>query len=195
MKVLQEIIVIIVRETRRLIEKKWDKHFKKLVKKTFRKLESEVMEHNTLMKWVALRVLLPLIVFYVVVELLFFNTYIIGSIFLGALFFVYSNFLPDLDSLITVTTRAPPSSLSEKYALLFFAPVLVYYAVSGEAKPIYSRKPKEFHSVKALIAYTIFLLVLGFLFWPNSPLRMTMLPLFGGLGYLAHLVVDGCVKW
>lgn len=183
-----------MKRTKRLLRKKWDSAFYSFIRASFYKFENEFIEHAALMKWVALRVLLPLAVFYVLVGLLFFEAYLVGSIFLGSLFFIYSNFLPDLDSLIITTRkRKLSSSWSGKYALLLFAPVFVYYAVSGQAKPIYSTKAKEFHSIDSLITYVIFLFLLGFLFWRN-PIQHTILPVFGGLGYFTHLVVDKVIR-
>lgn len=183
-----------MKRTNTILMKKWDDVFYCLIKATFDKFGSEVSEHAAFMKWVAKRILMPLAVFYVLTGILFFEIYVVGSVFLGALFFIYSNFLPDLDSLMTPTKdKKKLSKWPEKYMLLFFAPVLVYYAVSGQAKQIYTAKGKEFHSVKALITYMAFLFVVGQIFWRN-PLQHTILPIFGGLGYLTHLAVDN-IAW
>lgn len=182
-----------MKRTKRLLRKKWDETFYDFIKARFYKFESEFAEHASLMKWVALRILAPLAIFYMLAGLLVFEVYLVGSLFLGSLFFVYSNFLPDLDSLIIVTKNKKLSSRwFYRYSLLLFAPLFIYYAVSGHAKPIYADKPKEFHGVDSLITYIVFLFVLGFLFWRN-PIQHTILPVFGGLGYLTHLVVDKMV--
>lgn len=179
-----------MKRTKRLLRKKWDGVFSSFVRAEFLKVESEFKEHAALMRWVFLRILVPLAVFYVLAGVLLFEVYMVGSLFLGSLFFVYSNFLPDLDSLMIPTKKRKLSSRwFEKYSLLLFAPIFVYYAASGQAKPIYSTTPKEFHRIKALAIYAIFLFALGFLFWRN-PLQHTILPIFGGLGYATHLAVD-----
>ncbi|VVB59574.1 Uncharacterised protein [uncultured archaeon] len=186
-----------MKKTNRLLRRKWDDIFYCLIKATFDKFGNEVSEHAAFMKWVAKRILMPLTVFYVLTGLIFFKIYVVGSLFLGALFFIYSNFLPDLDSLMIATNdKKRVSEWHEKYLLLFFAPVLVYYAVSGQAKPIYTTKGKEFHTTKALVTYVCFLFLFGLVLWRN-PLQHTILPIFGGLGYLTHLAVDniawGCI--
>ena len=108
--------------------------------------------------------------------------------------FIYSNFVPDLDSLLVVSknTREKSNAL-ELFSLLFLGPLFVYYAISKEAKPIYVKKPKEFHNFRYLLLYSLFLLMIGLLFYDN-PLERLALPLFGALGYVTHLSVDGYFK-
>lgn len=183
-----------MQRTRRLLRREWDETFYNIVRASFRKFENEFAEHAALMKWVGLRILVPVAIFYVLAGLVFFKVHLLGSLFLGSLFFIYSNFLPDLDSLISVTKNKELSSRwIEKYALLSLAPVFIYYAVSGQARPIYSGKPKEFHNGDSLTVYVIFLFLVGMLFW-SDPLQRTILPVFGGLGYATHLAVDKIIR-
>jgi hypothetical protein len=81
----------------------------------------------------------------------------------------------------------------EKYALLFFAPVFVYYRVLQKAKDIYTVHEKPFHNMKTFCAYLSFLLLIGFVLYTNF-LENLSLPVFGGFGYYTHLFVDGALR-
>jgi hypothetical protein len=175
-------------QSRLALKRVWDGLLARFIGHAFDKVTGEFDEHRGLLVWVAKRVLLPVCLFYVVVGLLLGRNFL-GPLFAGLLVFVYSNFLPDLDSLIKVSERNP-SPWHEKYLLLLFAPVFVYYAVSGNARVIHCREPKVFHSLKSLAAYSAFMAVAGFFFW-ESPLGWSVLPVFAGLGYATHLAVDG----
>ncbi len=182
-----------MKKTRREFKRIWDLKLANLIKATFEKFEGELSEHSTAMSWAVKHVILPASIFYVAAGLLIGKT-VLDSLFLGFLVFVYSSFVPDLDSLLVVSKdkNKKPDSLA-KFALLFFGPVFVYYAISSEAKPIYVNKAKEFHSTKYLFAYGLFLLVVGLIFYAN-PVERLALPLFGLLGYMTHLSVDGFLK-
>ncbi len=146
-----------------------------------------------MMVWMFRHVLLPACIFYVIAGLLF-QKNVFDSLFLGLLVFVYSNFVPDWDSLLVVAANKPEGYYPfEKLCLLFFGPLFVYYVVSEEAKPIYAKRPKEFHSLRGLLLYTTFLLIVGLVFYRNG-LEQISLPFFGCLGYATHLAVDGCLK-
>lgn len=182
-----------LKKTRAKFKKIWDSKLSRLVNATFEKFEAELKEHGKLMKWIFKRVLIPLSILYIVFGLLI-QKNVLDSLFLGFLVFIYSGFVPDLDSLLVVATKKrKETDILEKLGLLFLGPIFVYYAVSGESKPIHAKKPKEFHSIFYLIIYILFLLVIGIIFYGNILERLS-LPLFGGLGYATHLALDGYFK-
>ncbi len=181
-----------MKKTRKQTKRIWDELLSKYVGHTFEKFSREFFEHSSALRWVAMRILLPFAIFYIVVGLLL-NESVFDSLFIGLLVFVYSNFLPDLDSLIKITFTDKSSPWHLKYSLLFFAPIYVYYAVSGTANPIYSRKPKCFHSLKVALIFSLFVALVGVIFWRN-PLERTVLPIFAFLGFATHLIVDGYIR-
>jgi hypothetical protein len=82
----------------------------------------------------------------------------------------------------------------KKYALLLFAPLLIWVLFSG--LELAWRTTETFHNFKSLTVYGTFLFVLGVLGFVNFPLSITAftkilsLPLYGIIGYLTHLKVD-----
>jgi hypothetical protein len=178
-------------KTKQRLSKYWDRIMLKRIPPygRFKKIEGEINEHFNFIKWMFKRVLVPLMVFYVTIGLIL-NMNVFGSLFLSFLVFVYSNFLPDIDFLIKKTKDKNKDSLwYEKYLLLFFAPVIMYYIIGGRAKPLYSIEDRSFHNLKTVIAYGIFLFVIGSIFWTDA-LKRLMLPIFGMLGFVFHLMVD-----
>lgn len=183
-----------MKKTRARLKHVWDNTLEDAVAHSFEKFSGEVSEHGQMLKWVASRILLPFSIFYIIIGF-WLKQNIFDSLFLGLIIFIYSNFLPDLDSLIRVTKHKNKlSAWYDKYILLFFAPVFIYYAVSGRAKPIYSLRQKEFHTLKAFAAYMGFIIIVSAIFWGNNLERIAFL-LFTALGYTTHLVVDGYIKW
>ncbi len=183
-----------MKKTRKSFRKIWDARLARLVNATFEKFEEELDEHGVLMAWAVKHILLPVSVFYAIAGL-FFRNNIFDSLFLGLMVFIYSNFVPDLDSLMVVAKGKHKKFWSlEKFGLLFLGPLFVYYAISGEAKPIYAKKPKEFHTVRYLLLYCAFLLAVGLVFYSNL-LEQLSLPFFGFLGYAIHLAVDNRSKF
>ncbi|MBS3051945.1 MAG: hypothetical protein J4428_01050 [Candidatus Aenigmarchaeota archaeon] len=150
------------------------------------KLRSEIAEHFSFIRWVFKRIFLPIALFYIIVGLIF-KVWIVDSLFLGFFVFIYSNFLPDIDSVFKI--NAKKDNWYERYLLLFFAPIILFYLFSENSKHLYSSKPKPFHNLSSVVAYGTFLLILGFLFYRNW-LEMISLPVFGIVGYLTHLSVD-----
>lgn len=182
-----------MKKTRSGFKKIWDLKISSLVNASFDKFESELKEHGKLMKWTLKHVLLPVAVLYLIVGLII-QKRVVDSLFIGFLLFIYSGFVPDLDSLMVVKKDLKREDWVEKIALLFLGPLLVYYLISGESKPIYVKKTKEFHSVAYLAAYCTFLLAVGLILYGNA-LETLSLPLFGGLGYATHLFMDGYLKF
>ncbi|MBI2673010.1 hypothetical protein HYX19_02010 [Candidatus Woesearchaeota archaeon] len=159
----------------------------------FNKVEEEIKEHFTFLKWTFKRILLPIIVFYVIVGI-FLRTNVLGSLVIALLIFLYSNFLPDIDFLMKEAKKEERvSKWYEKYALLFFAPIVIYYILDGRKKPIYTEKGKSFHNFKTALIYGIFLFIVGAILWQES-IKMLVLPFFGVLGFSFHLMVDGRIK-
>ncbi|MCC6448079.1 MAG: hypothetical protein IT215_05275 [Chitinophagaceae bacterium] len=160
----------------------------------FHKVEDELKEHYTLLMWAWKSFLLPLILLYFILGLIF-QSHILGSLFLSLLVFLYSNFLPDSDILINRPQNNEKESLwYEIYFLLCFAPLVLYYIVKGKATPLYSTRPRPFHNLKTAIVWGAFLLIIASLFWPDDLLKKLMLPLFGMAGFSFHLMVDGIIN-
>lgn len=180
-----------MKKTKRRLSEYWDRTiFKNLPPyATFKKMNREMTEHFNFLAWVFKRIVLPIIVFYVIFGLIF-EINVFGSIFLSSLLFFYSSLLPDVDALFKKTKNKMLDSLwYEKYSLLFFAPVIIYYIISGRARPLYSMKERPFHSFKTVFIYGVFLFVVGSIFWTDT-LRRIMFPLFGMLGFTVHLLID-----
>lgn len=178
-------------KTQKRFSKYWDKlilrHLPPYAK--FKKFAEELRAHFNFSSWLFKRIILPLAIFYVIIGLLL-KTDVFGSLFISILIFTYSNIIPDIDILI----KKPPEGKSESlwyelYALLFFAPLIVYYIIDGKAHPLYSQKNRPFHSFRTVIIYGFFLLIIGAVFWSEA-LKIIMLPIFGGLGFLFHLMID-----
>lgn len=159
------------------------------------KVLDEAGEHFGWVRWVARRLLLPLVVIYVAAGFLT-GTHVLPPLFFALALFLYSNFLPDFDVLINyVRNPRMASPWQRKYYLLCFAPVYVYYLISEDAERIYSVVRKPFHRRKAMLAYGAFLLFFGILLFGNL-VQAAALPIFGMLGYALHLLVDGCIgRW
>ncbi|MBI3412905.1 MAG: hypothetical protein HY051_02380 [Candidatus Aenigmarchaeota archaeon] len=118
------------------------------------------------------------------------QTRIFAPLFISLLIFLYSNFLPDVGYLVKKTNdKRKEWKWQEKYTLLFFAPVVIYYVIAGRAKPLYSAEGMPFHNLKSALIYSLFLLVIGSLFWEER-LKTTILMTFGFLGFVCHLFVD-----
>jgi len=184
-----------MKRTKRRLSKYWDGIILKTIPPyaKFKKTESEIKEHFNFVSWMFKRILVPLIIFYVIIGLIL-NINIFGPLFVMLLVFLYSNFLPDTDFLIKKTKNRNEESLwYDKYSLLFFAPVIMYYTIAGRAKPLYSTEERCFHNFKTVIIYGIFLFILGSIFWSET-FKRVMLPLFGMVGFIFHLMVDKKLK-
>jgi len=184
-----------VEKTRKKLTAYWDNLISKEIPEyiPLRKIEDEIKEHFEFLKWAFKRIILPIVFFYVLTGWIL-NVWVFEALFICTLIFFYSNFLPDIDFLIKKTeTPKKSSKWYKKYLLLFFAPIYVYYVIIGKAKPIYSAEAKLFHRPKIILIYGIFLLMLGFIFWEEK-LKALILPVFGMLGFIFHLMVDGRIK-
>ena len=90
-----------MKKTHSGFKKIWDLKISSLVNASFNKFESELNEHGKLMKWTLKHVLLPVAVLYLAVGLII-GKRVVDSLFIGFLLFIYSGFVPDLDSLMVV---------------------------------------------------------------------------------------------
>jgi len=161
------------------------------------RMEEETAEHIHFMIRVFKWAILPLSLLHVFAVLYFFGENAFDSMFWGVLVYFYSNFLPDLPSIYrrkksTVETEDLP--WYKKYALLLFAPLLIWFLFSG-IQPKW-KTTETFHNFNSLTIYGTFLLMVGFFAFVKFPIdvvsitEILSLPLYGAVGYLTHLKVD-----
>jgi len=164
---------------------------------TFKKVKEESREHVGGVFSAFKKVILPISVVYLLTGLLLGNN-VIDSFFLSILIFIYSSFLPDLLSPFRIKKRQSQNldkSWWRSHLLLFLAPLFIVL-LWGEGAPIF-RTVEHFHNLRSLGAYSVFLSLLGFVFYANVPfslgriLEMFSLAIFGSIGYAVHLKIDG----
>ncbi|MEI6238557.1 MAG: hypothetical protein WCP15_03430 [bacterium] len=159
----------------------------------FHKVEEELKEHYSLLIWSWKRFLLPLIILYIVLGIVF-KINILAPLFISLLALFYSNFLPDVDILINKPNEDGRESLwFETSFLLCFAPIFIFYVMNGKANPLFSSKHRAFHNISTIFIWGFFLLIVSSLFWPDDMIKRLMLPLFGMAGFSFHLMVDGII--
>jgi len=166
------------------------------LKIAFQKIRGETAEHIDHLSSALKKLVLPLSICYLCFGF-FFGNNVIDSLFMGILIFVYSYFLPDLLSPFRIKNKKEKNkdtSWFKKYALLFLAPLFIFL-LWGDTIPAL-RTTEHFHNARSLGAYSIFLLLLGLIFYGNVPLsfgrilEVISLAIFGSIGYLTHLKVD-----
>jgi hypothetical protein len=162
------------------------------------RMEEETTEHVRFAVKVFKWIVLPVSLIYLTTTFLFFGENALDSTLWGVLLFFYSNFLPDLPSIYR--RKKKNSGMTgelpwyKKYALLLFAPLLIWVLFSG--LELAWRTTETFHNFKSLTVYGTFLFVLGVLGFVNFPFsiatltKILSLPLYGIIGYLTHLKVD-----
>ncbi|MBI2106553.1 hypothetical protein HYT57_01080 [Candidatus Woesearchaeota archaeon] len=172
----------------------WDELISKKIPSyvNFQKIEDEIKEHFGFLRWAFKRIVLPIAIAYILAGIFLFKMNVLGSLVIALIVFLYSNFLPDTDFLIKETKNAE-SKWYEKYALLFFAPVIMYYILDGRKKPLYTKKGKSFHNYKTVFIWGVFLFIVGAILW-QEPIKMAILPIFGMLGFSFHLMIDGRIN-
>ncbi len=178
-------------KTRRKLTEYWDNLISSRIPHfaTFQTIEGEIKEHFSFAAWAFKRIVLPIAVFYLLASFVL-QVRIFAPLLISLLIFLYSNFLPDVGYLAKKTNNKPKEwKWQEKYTLLFFAPVVIYYVIAGRAKPLYSTQDRPFHNFRTAIIYGVFLFVAGMFLW-NDLLKATMLAIFGFLGFSTHLLVD-----
>lgn len=157
------------------------------------KMIEEIKEHFGFLKWSTKRVLIPLAVLYLIMGFVF-QEHVLGSLVFASLIFLYTNFLPDLDSFFPHGKKnTKKAGKIEKRLALFFAPLMIYYMLSKKTARLDLGSSKAFHNKRALWEFTIFLFVIGLILY-FSLLKASFLALFGALGFLTHLAVDGIVS-
>jgi len=159
-------------------------------------MEKETSEHVHLL-CIVLCLLLPASLLYVFTDLYIFEENALDSMLWGLLIFFYSNFLPDLPSIYRRKKRngeAKDLIWYKKYALLLFAPLLIWAFYSGIR--LSWKTTETFHNFKSLTVYGAFLFLLSFFAFGDLPIstgdmaEIVFLPLYGLIGYLTHLKVD-----
>jgi len=161
------------------------------------RMEEETLEHVHSLIKVFKWIVLPASLLYVFADFHFFGENALDSMLWGILIFVYSNFLPDL---LSIYRRKKNNAGAEdlpwykKYALLLFAPLLIWILFSDIR--LRWKTTETFHDFRSLTVYGAFLFILsffGFVKFPISIGNITEIlstPLYGVVGYLAHLKVD-----
>jgi hypothetical protein len=166
------------------------------LKITFRKIRGETAEHVDHLSSALKKLVLPLSVCYLCLGF-FLGNNVIDSLVFSILVFVYSHFLPDLLSPFRIKNRKEKDEdrpWFKKYALLLLAPLFIFL-LWGDGIPAL-RTTEHFHNARSLGVYSIFLLLLGLVFYGNLPLSLGRilevfsLAIFGSVGYLTHLKVD-----
>ncbi len=160
-------------------------------------MREETTEHVGQSVKVFLWLILPLSLAYVFGQLFFFKENALGPMLWSILVYFYSNFLPDLPSIHRKKeSEMDTSDLSwyKKYALLLFAPLLVWLLFSGIR--LNWKTEETYHNFASAAVYGVFLLAVGFLAFAGYPTRvedLTKVFFFtfcGTAGFLAHLKVD-----
>jgi len=163
----------------------------------FWRLEEETSEHVHMAVEVFEFIVLPFSIIYLFGNLFFLKENAFDSMLWGILIFFYSNFLPDLTCIYRKEKdkkRIRDLPWYKKYAILLFAPLFVLLLFSNVH--LSWKTTENFHNFKSLGIYGGFLLLWGFLVFGGFPIslgqmtEMLVLPLYGAIGYLAHLKVD-----
>jgi len=161
----------------------------------FQKIKDETTEHVNYLSSALKKLVLPLSICYLCLGF-FLGNNVIDSLVFSILIFIYSHFLPDLLSPFRIRNRKRDKDRPwfKKYALLLLAPLFIFL-LWGDGIPLL-RTTEHFHNVRSLGVYSLFLLLLGLIFYGNMPLSLGRilevfsLTIFGSMGYLTHLTVD-----
>ncbi|MGC8998211.1 MAG: hypothetical protein ACP5JW_02250 [Candidatus Bathyarchaeia archaeon] len=160
------------------------------------RMREETKEHVhssiKVFKWI----ILPASLLYVFLELYLFGENALDTMLWGLAVFFYSNFLPDLPSIYRRKAKNNAKDLPwyKRYAILLFAPLLVWILFSGVR--LNWRTTETYHNFKSLTVYCVFLFIVGFFAFVQFPIALGNLceifvfPLYGLAGYLTHLKVD-----
>jgi hypothetical protein len=161
------------------------------------RMEEETLEHVRSSVKIFKYIVLPASILYVFAEFYLFGENALDSMFWGLLTFFYSSFLPDLPSIYrgkAKNGKAEDLPWYKKYAILLFAPLLVWILFSGIR--LSWRTTETYHNFKSLAIYGIFLSILSFFAFVKFPIEIgnlteiLLFPLYGLAGYLTHLKVD-----
>ena len=163
----------------------------------FWRLEEETSEHVHMAIEVFEFIVLPFSIVYLFGNLFFLKENAFDSMLWGILVFFYSSFLPDLTCIYRKKKdggKGRDLPWYKKYAILLFAPLFVLLLFSNVH--LGWKTTENFHNFRSLSVYGGFLLLWSFLVFGGFPIslgqvtEMLALPLYGIIGYLAHLKVD-----
>jgi hypothetical protein len=160
-------------------------------------MKEETTEHVRRSAQVFIWLILPLSLAYVFGYEFALGENVLGLVLWGVAVYFYSNFLPDIPSIYRKKKRERDGKdlvWYKKYALLLFAPLLVWILFSGVR--LSWRTEETYHNFRSLAVYGTFLFAVGFLGFAGIPLSIKDLvkTLFfqfcGVIGFLTHLRVD-----
>jgi hypothetical protein len=160
------------------------------------RMKEETSEHVRHSVEVFIRMVLPLSLAYTFGYQLILGENVLGPMLWGLIVYFYSNFLPDLPSIYRKKNESEGADLPwyKKYALLLFAPLLVWLLFSGIR--LSWRTMETYHNFTSLAIYGTFLFAVGFLGFAGLPLvieglvKILFFQSCGIIGYLSHLKVD-----
>ncbi len=162
------------------------------------RMKEETADHVRHSVSAFLGLILPLSLAYVFGYQLILKENVTGPMLWGLILYFYSSFLPDLPSIYRKKKPEPRSTdlpWYKKYALLLFAPLLLWLLFSGMR--LGWKTEETYHNFRSVAVYCVFLFALGFLGFAGLPLAIADLVKvfffqFCGLaGFLTHLKVDG----
>jgi hypothetical protein len=161
------------------------------------RMHEETAEHVRHAVQVFIWLILPFSLAYLFGLEFFLRQNALGSMLWGLAVYFYSNFLPDLPSVYRknkIEPRAADLPWYKKYAILLFAPLLVWLLFS-EVR-LKWRTVDTYHNFTSLAIYGAFLFVVCVLAFSSLPLSAVGLPTVffvptcGVIGFLTHLRVD-----
>jgi len=155
---------------------------------TFEKVSNEYSEHKDFAVWVFFRIITPIIIFDLIINLVIFNRFRPSSTIFGVIIFFYATFLVDLDSFFNPTKKSSEATTVQRTLILLLAPIVIYYMLSKRFKPIHIPH-KYFHQKKSMVIFCIFTFILGCGIFFNL-LDALFFTLFALIGYITHLIVD-----
>lgn len=158
---------------------------------TFEKVLGEFLEHKDFAFWVFIRIIIPIIVFHLVVNILIFERFWLSSSIFGVVIFFYATFLVDLDSFFNKKKGSKEATRAQKILILLLTPAVIYYMLSKKIKPLHV-PDKFFHKPKSMLVFVLFAFLLGYLIFLNFPDAL-FFALFGFIGYFTHLFADGII--
>lgn len=166
-------------------------------------MKAETLQHVDSVVKVFKWIVLPASLIYFLASFSLLKENALDSALLGAVFFFYSNFLPDIPAIFRGKYYEDLEALNKglpwykKYALLLFAPLFIVLFLCG--MKLGWKTIETFHNLKSLAIYIVFLSVIGSLLFVSLPIglgdatKAMSLPFYGLAGYLTHLKVDLCI--
>jgi hypothetical protein len=161
------------------------------------RMKEETSEHVGHAVQVFLWMMMPLSLAYVFGYEFVLGENVLGLVLWGLAVYFYSNFLPDLPSIYRKKKSEREGKdlpWYKKYAILLFAPLLVWILFSGIR--LSWRTMETYHNFTSLTVYSAFLFAVGFLGFAGIPLltadlvKIIFFQFCGVAGFLTHLKVD-----